>query len=121
MTGLTWDKEIETEMTNIVRCAVASAGSVRELSRKLRLDVDIIEDIRTGKAYPMTPATFEDRFKQPLKSLRKTVQVNTNANPTTTVSKKEERIVPVEIRCPGYEELVRLIEKTGRKVKIVYA
>lgn len=120
MTGQFWGVEVETEMTNVVRGAVKCAGSVEKLSRKLQLDADIIEDIRTGRAYPMTPMTFEDRFKQPLKSLHKTVRVDTD-NKVPTEAKKEERIVPVEIRCPGYEELVRLIEKTGRKVKIVYA
>lgn len=121
MTGQTWGKEVEMEMTNIVRCAVASAGSVRELSRRLRLDEDIIEDIRTGKAYQMTPATFEDRFKQPLKSLRKVVSTDAVEKKPSTVTKKEDRIVPVEIRCPGYDDMVKLIERTGRKVKIVYA
>lgn len=121
MTGQTWDREIEVEMTNIVRGAVKCAGSVEKLSRKLQLDADIIEDIRTGRAYPMTPMTFEDRFKQPLTSLHKTVIMNGTDNKAPTEVKKEERIVPVEIRCPGYEDLVKLIERTGRKVKIVYA
>lgn len=120
MTGQFWGVEVETEMTNVVRGAVKCAGSVEKLSRKLQLDADIIEDIRTGRAYPMTPMTFEDRFKQPLKSLHKAVVVDADSKAPAEV-KKEERIVPVEIRCPGYEELVRLIEKTGRKVKIVYA
>ena len=120
MTGQFWGVEVETEMTNVVRGAVKCAGSVEKLSRKLQLDADIIEDIRTGRAYPMTPMTFEDRFKQPLKSLHKAVVADADSKAPAEV-KKEERIVPVEIRCPGYEELVRLIEKTGRKVKIVYA
>lgn len=121
MTGQFWGVEVETEMTNVVRGAVKCAGSVEKLSRKLQLDADIIENIRTGRAYPMTPMTFEDRFKQPLKSLHKTVVMDSTDNKALAEVKKEERIVPVEIRCPGYEELVRLIEKTGRKVKIVYA
>ena len=120
MTGQTWGRDIEMEMTNVVRGAVKYAGSVEKLSRKLQLDCDIIEDIRTGRAYPMTPRTFEDRFKQPLKSLSTPVTAD-NSNNVCKSKKNEEKIVPVEIRCPGYEELVRLIEKTGRKVKIVYA
>lgn len=120
MTGQTWGKEVEIEMTNIVRGAVKFEGSVSKLSRKLQLDADIIEDIRTGKAYPMTPMTFEDRFKQPLKSLR-TLVTTDNSNNVCEPKKKEERIVPVEIRCPGYDDMVKLIERTGRKVKIIYA
>ena len=120
MKGMYYSPEVETEMTNIVRCAVSSAGSVRALSNKLGLDEDIIEDIRTGKAYPMTPSTFESRFKQSLKSLRKVVSADEIKKSAASV-KKEERIVPVEIRCPGYDDMVSLVERTGRKVKIVYA
>lgn len=120
MEGKFYNKEIETEMTDIVRKAVNDAGSVRILSRKMDLDEDIIDDIRTGRGYPMTPATFESRFGRTLKSLKSLATSNVDISKKET-SAKEERIVPVEIRCPGWNDLVKLVEKTGRKVKIVYA
>lgn len=121
MTGKFYNPEIEKEMTDIVRKAVSDAGSVRILSKRMQLDEDIIDDIRTGRGYPMTPATFESRFGRTLKSLAALATSDITVKPSNAAAKTEERIVPVEIRCPGYNDMVKLIERTGRKVKIVYA
>jgi hypothetical protein len=113
MTGLIYDRWQEEAMTNVVKKAINSAGGRKQLSDKMGIDYNIIADIADRRDYRLTPATFEHRFGVKLENPYLKQQQN---------SKKENtyRDVDVEIRCPGYAEMVTLMERMGKKVRIVY-
>lgn len=113
MMGLVFDKWQEEAMTNIVKKAINSAGGRKQLSDKMGIDYNIICDIADRRDYRLTPATFEHIFGVKLE------------NPYTKDSKKDDkkpvyRDVDLEIRCPGYDEMVALMSRMGKKVRIVY-
>lgn len=112
--GLYYDDAIEHQMTDIVKKAINRAGGRKQLSEKMQLDYDIICDLADRRAYMLTIPTFEQRFGVQLKR-SEDKQVEQKATP------KQLREVNVDIRCPGFQEMKNLIEKTGRKVRIVYA
>ena len=113
--GKWYDDALEQQMTDFCKEAINDAGGRCELSEILCLDKSIIDGIADRRDYKLSPATFEKVFGVTLKRsepLEQPVE--------TTVKKKIRKTVNVEIRCPGFEELVRLLEASGRGIRVVY-
>lgn len=112
-TGLIYDKWQEEAMTNVVKKAINGAGGRKQLSDRMGIDFNIISDIADRRDYRLTPSTFEHMFGVKLE----------NPYLKQQDSKKDEktyRDVDLEIRCPGYAEMVALMTRMGKKVRIVY-
>lgn len=113
--GKWYDDALEKQMTDICKEAINDAGGRCELSEILCLDKSIIDGIADRRDYKLSPTTFEKVFDVTLKRsepLEHPVE--------TTVKKKIRKVVNVEIRCPGFDELVKLLEASGRGVRVVY-
>jgi len=113
--GKWYDDALEEQMTAKCKEAIEDAGGRAELAEILCLDRDIIDGIANRREYKLSPSTFERIFGCELKQsepLEQPVE--------TTVKTKIRKTVNVEIRCPGFEELVRLLEASGRGVRVVY-
>ena len=113
--GKWYDDALERQMTDICKEAINDAGGRCELSEILCLDKSIIDGIADRRDYKLSPATFEKVFGVTLKRSEPLEQ-----QPVETTVKKIKKTVNVEIRCPGFDELVRLLEASGRGVRVVY-
>lgn len=113
--GKWYDNALEEQMTEKCKEAIEDAGGRSELAEILCIDKSIIDGIANRREYKLSPTTFEKIFGCELKRsepLEQPVE--------TTVKKKIRKAVNVEIRCPGFDELVRLLEASGRGVRVVY-
>jgi len=114
--GKWYDDVLEEQMTTKCKEAIEDAGGRTELAEILCLDRDIIDGIANRREYKLSPTTFERIFGCKLKRSEPLEEQPVE----TTVKHKIRKTVNVEIRCPGFDELVRLLEASGRGVRVVY-
>ena len=113
--GKWYDDTLEEQMTQKCKEAIEDAGGRAELAEILCLDKSIIDGIANRREYKLSPATFEKVFGVTLKRSEPLEQPVEK-----TIVKKIRKAVNVEIRCPGFDELVKLLEASGRGVRVVY-
>lgn len=116
--GLKYDDYIEQQMTQIVKQAINGAKGRPNLAIKLGMDRAIIDDIADGRDYPLSIPTFEKIFGRKLETVSE--RDKRLKAETKTENKHDYREIDLEIRCPGFEEMKALLEKMGKRVRIVY-
>lgn len=115
--GLKYDDYIEQQMTQIVKQAINGAKGRPNLAIKLGMDRAIIDDIADGRDYPLSIPTFEKIFGRKLE----TVSERDKRMKAESKTEDKYREIDLEIRCPGFYDMKALLEKMGKKVRIVYA
>lgn len=111
----TYEELVHQEMRDRVKEACNKAGGRRKLSEQMGIHYDFISDICDGKYYPSIQ-TFELRFgpletKRPVEVSEKKEDSDQNA--------LDKLNLPVTIRCPEFDQLVKLMAKVGYDVRIV--
>lgn len=116
--GICYGKEVEEEMTKIIKDRIEKAGGRMALSEQMALELEIISEIADGRYYRISPKTFEHTFDCVLESYHGRKKAKQQ---TEMVDTKDLPEIDIEIRCPGFDEMKRLLEMTGRRVRIVHA
>lgn len=114
--GLKYDDYIEQQMTQIVKQAINGAKGRPNLAIKLGMDRAIIDDIADRRDYPLSIQTFEKIFGK-----LETVSERDKRMKAESKTEDKYREIDLEIRCPGFDDMKALLEKMGKKVRIVYA
>lgn len=111
----TYEDLVHQEMTDRAKEACNKAGGRKRLADNMGVSYDFISAICDGAWYPSIE-TFELRFG-PLETER-TVKVSEKKDEATN-NALDKLNLPVTIKCPEFDQLVKLMSKVGYDVRIV--